>query len=111
MRRSRLSSVGFGACGLLLALVILLPFLWALSASLQTELALFRPAVEMAALDVIQRRRAKSERRLHGRAPAAEHVNIDYMYCSGGNKRYADLRCQRHGDDRRFERRQYPGRV
>jgi len=42
MRRSRISTAALIAAGVLLALVILLPFLWALSASLQTELALFR---------------------------------------------------------------------
>ena len=40
MRRSRVSQISLAACGLLLATVILLPFLWALSASFQTELAL-----------------------------------------------------------------------
>lgn len=42
MRRSRKRTILLGACGLLLAIFILLPFLWALSASLQTELSLFR---------------------------------------------------------------------
>ena len=42
MKRSRLATAALIACGVLLALVILLPFRWALSASLQTELALFR---------------------------------------------------------------------
>jgi ABC-type glycerol-3-phosphate transport system permease component len=38
---SRASKIGFVLAGALLAVVILLPFLWALSASLQTESALF----------------------------------------------------------------------
>lgn len=38
---SRASKLGFVLAGVLLAVVILLPFLWALSASLQTESALF----------------------------------------------------------------------
>ena len=42
MKRSRLASGLLIAAGVLLALVILLPFLWVLSASMQTETAIFQ---------------------------------------------------------------------
>ena len=43
MKRARgLQEMSLGAAGVLLGLFIVLPFLWALSASLQTELAIFR---------------------------------------------------------------------
>src|SRR5262245_52782374 len=48
----------------------------AVESKIGTELAFFRPAIEMTALDVIERGRAERQRRLRRIAAAADNVNV-----------------------------------